>query len=75
MFDTRPVTDTEIEQLRIGKLPVTTSGLIYKSFFSQDGDNAQQLMAMLFRIYLPLIKKVIRATRQCIVLRLSLEII
>lgn len=48
MFDTRPVTDTEIEQLRICKLPVTTSGLIYKSFFSQDEDNAQQLMGHAF---------------------------
>ncbi|WP_104903735.1 hypothetical protein [Pseudomonas sp. LH1G9] len=31
MFDTAEVTSKEIEQLRIGKLPVTTANLIYKA--------------------------------------------
>ncbi|MDF2394817.1 hypothetical protein GWQ44_04665 [Pseudomonas sp. 3MA1] len=57
MFDTHSVTDKEIEQLRIGKLPVTTAGLIYKSFFSQDEHSARQLLRHAFEYLFTIDKK------------------
>ncbi|WP_312299074.1 hypothetical protein [Stutzerimonas nitrititolerans] len=48
MFDTPQVTSTEIDQLRIAKLPVTTANLIYKAFCMQEECEARSLLEHAF---------------------------